>query len=129
MENVDGEVRDESSHRLETCHQGVVLTYLVTAVAFGYFEALIRQNSVTTFEEEEARMCLLRSIVQDAGMSSEVCDDFFEEAIDLLKKLAKSLATGTAENLLLDTFNNEGVQEYLVFCMKVNDAAFSLSIH
>jgi ubiquitin thioesterase protein OTUB1 len=106
----------------------VVLTSSVTAVAFGYFEALIRQNCVTTFEDEEVRMILLRSIVQDAGTSSEVCEEFFEEAIDLLKKLAESLAMGTAETLLLDTFNNEGVQEYLVFCMKVSDAALFPSI-
>jgi hypothetical protein len=74
---------------------------------------------VKTFQDEEARMLFLRSLVQDAGTSSDVCEEFFEEAIDLLKNLALSLPLGTAETCLLNTFNDEGIQDYIVFCMKV----------
>jgi hypothetical protein len=72
-------------------------------------------------------MLFLRSIVQDAGTSSDVCEEFFEEAIDLLKKLAESLPLGTAEACLLNTFNDEGIQEYIVFCMKVSTTAAAFS--
>jgi ubiquitin thioesterase protein OTUB1 len=104
----------------------MTLTLHALAVAFGYFEVLIRQNKVKTFQDEEARMLFLRSLVQDAGTSPDVCEEFFEEAIDLLKKLADSLPLGTAETYLLNTFNDEGIQAYIVFCMKVSSFAASL---
>lgn len=46
-------------------------------------------------------------------------EDFTDETFELLRKLAAAAQTGTAEDVLLDAFNDETLQNYVMTHLKV----------
>lgn len=74
-----------------------------TAVAFSYFEALIRIGDPHKFLEEEARLKSLCNILNDAGFEEHLYEDFMEDTINLLRKTSNA-RNGSA--VLLETFND-----------------------
>jgi ubiquitin thioesterase protein OTUB1 len=73
------------------------------AVAFSYFETLLRIGDAHKFLEEETRLKSLCNILNDAGFQEHLYEDFMEDTIDLLRKVS-SAADGNA--VLLETFND-----------------------
>lgn len=65
-------------------------------------------------------MLLLRANVAKAGIPMETVEEFFDQVVELLGSLSSAMATGTADDVLLETFNDDGVQQYIVYCMKVS---------
>jgi len=92
-----------------------------TAIAFTYFEALVRLGDVNKFDEEEARLNSLGNLLEHIGYSRDIWIDFAEEAFELLHKLANSLRSmdGQAADILLTTFNNMGESMAIITYVKV----------
>lgn len=74
-----------------------------TAVAFSYFEALVRIGDPHKFLEEEARLKSLSNILNDAGFEEHTYEDWMEDTINLLRKTSNA---GTGSAVLLETFND-----------------------
>lgn len=90
-----------------------------TAIAFGYFEALIYQGDGNKFLEEETRLRSLSNTMVQAGMDPMMFEDFTDETFDLLRSIANAAQTGNAENVLLEAFNDEMLQNYVIAHLKV----------
>ena len=54
---------------------------ILLAIAFTYFEALLRVGDVTKFEDEEARLNSLSNLLDHLGYSRDIWSDFAESAL------------------------------------------------
>lgn len=95
------------------------------AIAFTYFEALVRLGDVNKFDEEEARLNSLGNLLEHIGYVRDIWIDFAEEAFELLHKLANSLRNmdGQAADILLTTFNSMGESMAIITYVKVGKHA------
>ncbi|KAH7402772.1 peptidase C65 Otubain-domain-containing protein [Pyrenochaeta sp. MPI-SDFR-AT-0127] len=96
------------------------------AIAFTYFEALLRVADVTKFEDEEARLNSMGNLLEPIGYPRDIWLDFGEEAFDLLRKLADSLRAmdGAADDILLQSFNDMGVSMAIITYLKLLASAW-----
>ncbi|KAM3422311.1 hypothetical protein BST61_g2670 [Cercospora zeina] len=98
------------------------------AVAFGYYEALIHYGDLNRFGMEEARLKSIAPLMTQAGFNLSVIEDFSDEAFGLLRELANAMAEGLdAATLLVDKFNDDGVQNYIITYMRSLTAAWMKS--
>ena len=106
----------------------VVLT--PPAIAFTYFEALLRVGDTNKFEDEEARLDSLADLLDRIGYSRDIWIDFAEEAFELMHKLANSLRNmdGRAASILLQAFNDMNASMAIITYVKVRTQRF-LSMH
>lgn len=89
-------------------------------MGYGYFEALIRNGDSNTFAIEEARLRSLGNVMQQAGYDPMLIEDFADETFTLLRELSNALATGNAETILDNQFNDEMVQNYIITHLRVS---------
>jgi ubiquitin thioesterase protein OTUB1 len=92
------------------------------AIAFTYFETLIREGNVNKFDSEEARLLSMNNLFNSAGINLELIIDFADEMFDLLRNIARSLRSeGDAEanNLLLRAFNDMSTSLSIITYIKV----------
>ncbi|KAF1941251.1 cysteine proteinase [Clathrospora elynae] len=96
------------------------------AIAFTYFEALLRVGDVGKFEDEEARLNSLGNLLAHIGYSRDIWIDFAEEAFELLRKLAHSLRNmdGQAAEILLQTFNDTSESMAIITYVKLLASAW-----
>lgn len=92
------------------------------AIAFTYFEALLRVGSWDKFTDEEARLNSMGNILEHIGYSRDIWIDFADEAFELLRKLGKSVndMDGTAADTLLQAFNDMGVSMAIITYFKAS---------
>jgi hypothetical protein len=92
------------------------------AIAFTYFEALLRLADVAKFDEEEARLSSMHNLLNNAGFPHDVYIDWAEDVFDLLRELAMSLQNddGRAADLLLQKFNDVGASLSIMTYFKVS---------
>ncbi|OAL05894.1 cysteine proteinase [Phaeosphaeriaceae sp. SRC1lsM3a] len=78
------------------------------AIAFTYFEALLRVGDANKFGDEEARLMSMGNLLDHVGYSRDIWMEFAEGAFDLLRKLANSVQAmdGAAADILLQAFND-----------------------
>ena len=88
-------------------------------MAFGYIEALIHLGDGNKFAEEEARLRSLSNVLNAAGFESYLYEDFADELFETMRKVANGLHDGTAEDILLESFNDETVQNYIITHFRV----------
>jgi ubiquitin thioesterase protein OTUB1 len=103
----------------------------MAAIAFGYFEAMIRLGDVAKFDEEEARLSSMHNLLNQVGFHDNVYMDFAEEVFDLLRKLALALQTSdtTAADLLLQSFNDYGISMSIITYFKVRPSHLPVPPH
>ncbi|KAL6712482.1 hypothetical protein ACN47E_000359 [Coniothyrium glycines] len=97
------------------------------AIAFTYFEALLRVGDVNKFQDEEARLNSLGNLLEHVGWSRDIWIDFAEPVFDLLRKMAESLSTldtNTAASTLLQTFNDMGESMAIITYVKLLTSAW-----
>ncbi|EOA81662.1 uncharacterized protein SETTUDRAFT_174325 [Exserohilum turcica Et28A] len=96
------------------------------AIAFTYYEALLRLADVNKFDEEEARLNSLGNLLDHIGYSRDIWIDFADEAFELLHKLANSLRSmdGQAADILLRTFNDMGESMAIITYIKLLASAW-----
>jgi ubiquitin thioesterase protein OTUB1 len=92
-----------------------------TAIAFTYFEALLRVGDVSKLENEKGRLDSMGNMLEHIGYSRDIWIDFAEEAFELLHRLANSLRAmdGQAESLLLRSFNDMNESMAIITYVKV----------
>jgi ubiquitin thioesterase protein OTUB1 len=95
----------------------------VIAVAYCYFEALVRTAEPYKFEEEVARLKSFRNIMTDGGFDEALYVDFAEEAWDLLHKLA-NVPVDTGLAIVLETFNDEHLSQAIFTYFKVEESKY-----
>ena len=88
------------------------------AVAFGYFENLFRAGDRHKFLEEETRLKSLGNVINMAGYSQFIWEDFADEIYALLRK-CMSASSANSEAFLLEHFNNEEIQNQIITYLKV----------
>ena len=93
------------------------MTFL--AVAFGYLEALIHLQDLNQFDEEEARLRSMYNILDAAGYDRFMYEDFADELFTLIRRVKDGLLHGTAEDILIESFNEDMVQNYVITHIKV----------
>ena len=69
--------------------------------------------------EEVARLSSLSNVLNGAGFDPMLYEDFAEETFTLLKKVATAVQNGNAEDVVLDAFNDETLQNYILTHLKV----------
>ena len=89
-------------------------------MAFTYYEALLRQSDVHKFEEEEVRLGSMHNLLNLAGFSPDIMEDFVDEAFGLLRKLSNSQRAmdGQAADILLQSFNDYGTAMAIITYFK-----------
>ncbi len=75
------------------------------------------------FAEEEARLRSLSNVLNSAGYEAYLHEDFAEELFDTMRKVANGLHDGTAEDVLLECFNDETIQNYIITHFRVRNIA------
>ncbi|KAH7073402.1 peptidase C65 Otubain-domain-containing protein [Paraphoma chrysanthemicola] len=96
------------------------------AIAFTYFEALLRVGDASKFGQEEARLNSLGNLLEHIGYGRDIWIDFAESAFELLRKLQHSTEQydGAAETILLDTFNDMGESMAIITFVKLLASAW-----
>ncbi|KAF2132169.1 cysteine proteinase [Dothidotthia symphoricarpi CBS 119687] len=96
------------------------------AIAFTYFEALLRVGDANKLEDEEARLNSMGNLLDHIGYPRDIWMDFAEEAFELLRTLANSLHAmdGAAPDILLRSFNDLGVSMAIITYFKLLASAW-----
>ena len=117
MATVGGEVSPPSH-----CNPVVTPSQLTIpqALAFGYFEALLRQGDSSKILAEAARLKSFNTLLDSMGWNEEFYEDFVHETLELLKKTATSIDDGT---LILDRFNDQAKCSAITYHFKVISAS------
>jgi ubiquitin thioesterase protein OTUB1 len=114
MESVAGVVSRTAPHQ----HCG--RTNIVPAVAFGYLERLLYIGDTGKFYEEEARLRSLSNVLNQAGFEPYLYEDFADELFNLIRSIANAIGEGNGDEVLLNAFNDETVQNYIITHFKVS---------
>jgi hypothetical protein len=103
-------------------HVDVLFGLTCPAIAFAYFEALLRVGDGNKLQEEEARLNSMGNLLEHIGYSRDIWIDFADEAFELLRKLASSLhnVDGAAADILLQSFNDMGVSMAIITYFKAS---------
>ncbi|KAJ6264128.1 Ubiquitin thioesterase [Drechslerella dactyloides] len=96
------------------------------ALAFGYFELLLRTGDPEVIEHEMARIKSMNSLMDDVGMSEYLYEDFVDETIQLLTIIqeASVLDNPYDDKPLLATFNTEDKSNGIVTHLRLLTSGF-----
>ncbi|ORY19742.1 peptidase C65 Otubain-domain-containing protein [Clohesyomyces aquaticus] len=96
------------------------------AIAFTYYEALLRVGDVGLFQQEQARLKSMHNLLNAANFPEHVYIDFVDEAFELLDKLQNSvrLMDGTGADTLLQAFNDMSVAMAIITYFKLLASAW-----
>jgi ubiquitin thioesterase protein OTUB1 len=88
------------------------------ALAFGFFELLLRSGDPNRIGMEHARITSLNGVMESVGFQSYIYEDFAEATFDLFSALGSMIPSGEAQ--LLNTFNDAGLSDSIVTHFKVD---------
>jgi ubiquitin thioesterase protein OTUB1 len=93
----------------------------VAAIAFTYFEALLRVGDKNRFLEEETRLRSLRNLLNTIGFQEHLYEDFADECYDLLRRTGAAVPAvdDTAGAELLASFNDVSISMAIITYFKV----------
>lgn len=125
MATVDGGVSSLAPACLRARQSQLTTT---SAIAFTYFEALLRVGDINKFDDEKARLNSMGNLLDHIGYSRDIWIDFADGAFELLRKLADSVQAmdGAASDILLQTFNDFNESMSIITYVKVRTRARSL---
>lgn len=92
------------------------------AVAFGYLERLLYIGDSGKFYEEEARLRSLSNVLNQAGFEPYLYEDFADELFGLIRSIANAINEGNGDEVLINAFNDESTQNYVITHFKVRIA-------
>lgn len=87
-----------------------------TAVAFGFFELLLRCADPNLIGMEHARFSSLNNLMESVGFQSYIFEDFAQATLDLFNSF---IGAPSDYDLLIDTFNNPAISDAIVTHFKV----------
>ncbi|KAI9769368.1 MAG: hypothetical protein M1840_004070 [Geoglossum simile] len=85
-----------------------------TAIAFSYFETLLRIGDKTHILGEQTRLKSLNNLLNQAGFAEHLYEDFVQETLNLLSELAYSLPSPGDDAGLLKAFNDAGTSSAII---------------
>ncbi|KAF2202231.1 cysteine proteinase [Delitschia confertaspora ATCC 74209] len=94
------------------------------AIAFTYFETLIRLGDINKFQDEKTRLQSMNNLISSIGYSEDIYEGFQEECWDLLVALANAIGNGNAAQVLLENFNDMGVSMNIITYFKLLTSAW-----
>ncbi|KAF2489043.1 cysteine proteinase [Lophium mytilinum] len=96
------------------------------AIAFTYFEALLRVGDKNRFLEEETRLRSLRNLLNTIGFQEHLYEDFADECFDLLRRTGAAIPAvdDSAAAELLASFNDVGISMAIITYFKLLTSAW-----
>ena len=94
------------------------LTFFL-AVLFGYFMNLVLIGNEAKILEEQTRLSRLSTLLDEAGMSEYVYEDWVNASLTLLGELVAALKNGRAIEVIERAFNDEENSPMLVQHLRV----------
>ncbi|KAH7127123.1 peptidase C65 Otubain-domain-containing protein [Dendryphion nanum] len=96
------------------------------AIAFCYFEAMLRGGDVHKFDDEEVRLRSMINLMSHAGFPEDVYEDFRDQTFELMHDLANAERNndGTAADILLQSFNDYGISMSIITYFKLLTSAW-----
>ncbi|KAF3915716.1 hypothetical protein AA313_de0200799 [Arthrobotrys entomopaga] len=100
------------------------------ALAFGYFELLLRTGDPKFIKNETDRLKGLCSYMTDVGMSEYLYEDFVEETMELLKTISQSPAIDNPydDKTIVEVFNRDDASNAIITHLKLLTSAY-LKLH
>ena len=89
------------------------------ALAFGFLEALLHAKDRAVIDGERARLESLNRMLDDAGHSRDLYEDFTQTTFDLLDAVAERLPCRDDGQDLLERFNEDGVSSAIITHFRV----------
>ncbi|EPS36771.1 hypothetical protein H072_9639 [Dactylellina haptotyla CBS 200.50] len=91
------------------------------ALAFGYFELLLRTGDEKFIQNEMDRLKSLCSWMNEVGMSEYLYEDFVEETIELLKTISQSPAIDNPydDTPVVEAFNRDDASNAIITHLKL----------
>ena len=115
MATVGGEVRSSSPLQFIVC---AIRLRGPQALAFGYFETLLRLGDASKILEEAARFRAFEALMLAVG-NPDLYEDFIEPTADLLEQQASTLPNHDGGAALLAIFNDDAPSSQLTYSFKV----------
>ena len=78
------------------------------ALAFGYFEALIRTGDSARVQSEAVRLKSMNNLLSVLRQDADIFEDFVQETLDLLERTRVDMNEDHGRNLLA-SFNDDGI--------------------
>lgn len=95
-----------------------MLTFPI-AIAFSYFETLLRIGDKARILEELTRLRSLNNLLNQAGFAEHLYEDFVAETLNLLSEIAYSLPASGDDAGLLKAFNDAGISSAIITHFRV----------
>lgn len=99
-----------------------------TAVAFGYLERLLYLGDSGKCFQEEARLRSLSNVLNSAGFDAYLYEDFADATFNLVRDVANAIDAGNGDEVLLNAFNDESTQNYVITHFKVRSDTINRSV-
>lgn len=115
MATVAGEVRSSSLHQIFFYAPGLKGSQ---ALAFGYFETLLRLGDASKMLDEAARFRAFEALMHAVGIP-DLYEDFIEPTADLLEQQAATLPNHDGGAAVLAIFNEDAASSQLTYSFKV----------
>lgn len=116
MATVGGEVSSFSSLQSLFC---AIQLKRPQALAFGYFETLLRLGDASKILAEASRIRAFEALMQAVG-HPDVYEDFIEPTAELLQEQAATLPNHDGGASLLAIFNDDSPSSQLTYSFKVD---------
>lgn len=102
------------------------------ALAYGYFEALLRAGDAMRIQSEIVRLKSLNNLLNAVGNDPMLYEDFVQETLDLLERTSVDLPCVDDGAMLLASFNDAGITAAIITHFRVSrpseiNATLSLS--
>ncbi|KAK6496356.1 hypothetical protein TWF481_002381 [Arthrobotrys musiformis] len=96
------------------------------ALAFGYFELLLRTGDAKVIEKEHDRITSLCSLLDSVGMADYLYEDFVDETKNLLRTIGQSPAIDNPydDKPILEAFNNADTSNSIITHLKLLTSAY-----
>ena len=98
-------------HRLQLTHS--------QALAFGYFEALLRIGDPDKIRTEMVKLTSFNKTLVNLGYDTMLFEDFVDATLELLERTAASLPNHDGEAIILQTFNEDETSSQIVYHFRV----------
>ncbi|KAL8816544.1 MAG: hypothetical protein Q9191_008310 [Dirinaria sp. TL-2023a] len=95
------------------------------ALAFGYFEALIRTGDSARVQAEAVRLKSMNNLLSVLRQDAEIYEDFVQETLDLLERTRVDMNEDHGRNLLA-SFNDDGISAAVITHFRIDPYAVEI---
>ena len=93
------------------------------ALAYGYFEALLRAEDPIRIQSEIVRLKSMNNLLNLVGNDPMLYEDFVQETFDLLERTRADLPCVDGGAMLLASFNDVGITSSIITHFRVSQAS------